>query len=278
MEGLGAGGHERHAVHGFFRRTDIHEVPGQPVPGLLFPGLSQGAPERLLVRWGRSRPVCQVSIRHVRRHEDSRRAGIGRTVCRARDGPRVLFLQYFRPVPARPFPGAGMGARPRIRRGLATDQRIRYCRECSRAVEYNSARRRWKEPAAAAVPGGGVGHAADSYSETASMTWLRADLHVHTCHSRQTGDLTFLRSRDCYSKPEEVYRVAKSRGMDLVAITDHDTIDGALELLDHLPGAEDVIVGEEVSCRFPDGNVNVHFGVYGMTEALHRELQPLRRN
>ena len=25
--------------------------------------------------------------------------------------------------------------------------------------------------------------------------------------------------------------------MDLVAITDHDTLDGALELLDHLPGA-----------------------------------------
>ena len=110
------------------------------------------------------------------------------------------------------------------------------------------------------------------------MTWLRADLHVHTCHSRQSGDFTFLRSRDCYSKPQEVYRVAKARGMDLVAITDHDTLDGALELLDRLPGAQDVIVGEEVSCRLPDGNVKVHLGVYGMTEALHREVQPLRRN
>ena len=110
------------------------------------------------------------------------------------------------------------------------------------------------------------------------MTWLRADLHVHTCHSRQSGDFRFLRSRDCYSKPEEVYRVARSRGMDLVAITDHDTLDGALELLDHLPGAQDVIVGEEVSCRLPDGNVNVHLGVYGMTEALHRDLQTLRHN
>ena len=110
------------------------------------------------------------------------------------------------------------------------------------------------------------------------MTCLRADLHVHTCHSRQSGDLTFLRSRDCYSRPEEVYRVAKSRGMDLVVITDHDTLDGALELLDHLSGAEDVIVGEEVSCRLPDGDVKVHLGVYGMTEALHRDLRPLRRN
>lgn len=110
------------------------------------------------------------------------------------------------------------------------------------------------------------------------MTTLRADLHVHTYHSKDNRNLALLRSRDCYSRPEDVYRVAKARGMDLVAITDHDTIDGALELLDRRPGAEDIIVGEEVSCRLPDGDLEVHFGVYGMTESLHREVQPLRRN
>jgi len=93
-----------------------------------------------------------------------------------------------------------------------------------------------------------------------------------------SGTLTFLGSRDCYSKPADVYRVAKSRGMDLVAITDHDSIDGALELLDARPDASDIIIGEEVSCRLPDGDIEVHLGVYGMTEELHRELQPLRRN
>jgi predicted metal-dependent phosphoesterase TrpH len=107
---------------------------------------------------------------------------------------------------------------------------------------------------------------------------LRADLHVHTCHSKVCGTLTFLGSRDCYSAPEDVYRVAKARGMDLVAITDHDSIDGALELLSARPDRDDVIVGEEVSCWLPDAHVEVHFGVYGMTEALHRDLQPLRRN
>ena len=66
--------------------------------------------------------------------------------------------------------------------------------------------------------------------------------------------------------------------MDLVAITDHDTIDGALELLDRRPDATDIIVGEEVSCRLPDGGLEVHLGVYGMTEALHRDVQRLRRN
>ncbi len=63
---------------------------------------------------------------------------------------------------------------------------------------------------------------------------MRADLHVHTLHSRRSGSLQFLRSRDCYSEPIDVYRSAKARGMDLVAITDHDSIDGALELMDRL--------------------------------------------
>jgi predicted metal-dependent phosphoesterase TrpH len=105
---------------------------------------------------------------------------------------------------------------------------------------------------------------------------MRADLHVHTLHSKRTGTLRFLRSRDCYSDPVDVYRRAKARGMDLVAVTDHDSIDGALELMHRLPDSHDVIVGEEVSCWH--GAIEVHLGVYGITESLHREIQPLRRN
>ena len=66
--------------------------------------------------------------------------------------------------------------------------------------------------------------------------------------------------------------------MDYVAFTDHDSIGGALELLDARPDLDDLIVGEEVSCWLPDTDVQVHLGVYGMTEALHRDLQPLRKN
>lgn len=110
------------------------------------------------------------------------------------------------------------------------------------------------------------------------MTVLLADLHVHTCYSRYNDNIAFLGARDCYSRPEAVYAVAKARGMDLVAITDHDTIDGALALVERMPDARDIIVGEEVSCWLPDGDLQVHLGVYGMTESLHRDLQPLRRN
>ena len=105
---------------------------------------------------------------------------------------------------------------------------------------------------------------------------MRADLHVHTLHSTRSGNMRFLRSRDCYSRPIDVYRRAKSRGMDLVAITDHDSIDGALELAASADISADVIVGEEVTCWYR--GIEVHLGVYGITEALHREVQPLRRN
>jgi predicted metal-dependent phosphoesterase TrpH len=110
------------------------------------------------------------------------------------------------------------------------------------------------------------------------MTVLRADLHVHTCYSRYNDNIAFLGVRDCYSRPEAVYAMAKARGMDLVAITDHDTIDGALALGERMPDARDIIVGEEITCWLPDGDLQVHLGVYGMTESLHHELQPLRRN
>ena len=105
---------------------------------------------------------------------------------------------------------------------------------------------------------------------------MKADLHVHSYHSGYNYDLPFLRSRDCYSLPEDVYRTAKARGMDFVTITDHDSIDGCLEFLDRHPDAPDFIIGEEISCWL--GEIEVHLGAYGMTERAHREIQPLRKN
>lgn len=70
-----------------------------------------------------------------------------------------------------------------------------------------------------------------------------ADLHVHTRHS------------DGEDSPSEVVEQARLRGIRVIAITDHDCIDGALIAAAHaaaLPGVE-VIVGEEVSTA--DGHV-----------------------
>ena len=105
---------------------------------------------------------------------------------------------------------------------------------------------------------------------------LRADLHVHSYHSGYARHLRVLRARDCYSEPEAVYAAARARGMDVVTITDHDSIDGCLEFLNRHPDAEDFFISEEVECSFPGTTLKAHIGAYAIDERIHREIQPLR--
>ena len=108
--------------------------------------------------------------------------------------------------------------------------------------------------------------------------FFKADLHCHSRYSGRAKHLRFLRCRDCYSQPLDVYFTAKRRGMDLITITDHDSLEGCLEVLNRLGELPDFIMGEEVSARFPAFDHTVHIGVYGLTEAHHREMQELRSN
>lgn len=104
---------------------------------------------------------------------------------------------------------------------------------------------------------------------------MKLDLHVHTTHSGNTTIYPLsLIMKECYNTPEGVYRRAKARGMDLVTITDHDQISGALTLADR----PDVIVGCEVTGVFPNDDVRVHLGVLGLTEVQHAEIQRLRHD
>jgi predicted metal-dependent phosphoesterase TrpH len=115
-------------------------------------------------------------------------------------------------------------------------------------------------------------------SESPPAGLFKADLHCHTRHSGHAKHLRFLRCRDCYSTPLDVYKTAKRRGMDLVTITDHDSIGGGLELLDRLGDLPDFIMGEEASVFFPQFQHEVHVAVYGLNEGHHREIQRLRSN
>jgi predicted metal-dependent phosphoesterase TrpH len=107
---------------------------------------------------------------------------------------------------------------------------------------------------------------------------LRADLHLHSRHSGFTKTLPVFGSRECYSDPAAIYREARARGLDVVTITDHDSLDGCLELRDRYPDATDILMGEEIGCRIPDSGVRVHLGAFGLSERQHREVQPLRDN
>ena len=61
-----------------------------------------------------------------------------------------------------------------------------------------------------------------------TKTTSRADLHCHSTASQlsKLGVQRALGLPECATPPEEVYALAKRRGMDFVTITDHDTIDG----------------------------------------------------
>ena len=102
---------------------------------------------------------------------------------------------------------------------------------------------------------------------------VRCDLHVHSLHSGMcTLPLLKAICRECYSEPEAVYQTLRGRGMDLVTVSDHDSIDAAEALRRHA----DFFISEEVTCRMPSGN-ELHVGVYDLTARQHVEIQR-RRN
>jgi predicted metal-dependent phosphoesterase TrpH len=104
----------------------------------------------------------------------------------------------------------------------------------------------------------------------------KVDLHVHTRFS-SFRHLKPLRARDSYSDPLRVYERCREIGCDYVAITDHDTIDGALELLSRRPDLEPtVIIGEEVETHFPETGQWAHVNVLDVDEATHEDLRRVK--
>lgn len=104
------------------------------------------------------------------------------------------------------------------------------------------------------------------------------DLHCHSTYSDET--LRWLPGLVYHPllTPGEIYDLAKSRGMDFVTITDHDTIDGCKALLDERGDLADFIIGEEISTRFPEDGTIVHVNAFGLDDATHAEIVRLRDN
>ncbi|HXN91944.1 MAG TPA: PHP domain-containing protein [Candidatus Sulfotelmatobacter sp.] len=67
----------------------------------------------------------------------------------------------------------------------------------------------------------------------------RADLHMHTTFS------------DGWPSPRELVDYASAAGLNVIAVTDHDTIEGAVRAADHAARRSklQVVIGEEISSR-----------------------------
>jgi glycosyltransferase involved in cell wall biosynthesis/predicted metal-dependent phosphoesterase TrpH len=96
-------------------------------------------------------------------------------------------------------------------------------------------------------------------------------MHCHSTASQRAklGVQRSLGLPECATPPEEVYELAKRRGMDFVTITDHDTIDGCLQLADR----PDTFVSEELTARFAGEAQAVHVLCYGINPGDHEWLQ-----
>jgi len=105
----------------------------------------------------------------------------------------------------------------------------------------------------------------------------KADLHCHSVYSTFKY-FRVANTRDSYNRPEEVYRLAKERGMDFVTLTDHDSIDGCLYLLNKNPDLADFFISEEVETYFPATRQRIHVNVFDIDERQHEEIQRRRGN
>ena len=100
---------------------------------------------------------------------------------------------------------------------------------------------------------------------------MKADLHLHSTAS------------DGRHSPEELVRMAASRGVEVIGITDHDTVDGipaALEAAKSFPKLR-VIPGVEISTDVPHGEVHmlgyfIDYADPGLTKKL-AELRNSRK-
>jgi predicted metal-dependent phosphoesterase TrpH len=82
------------------------------------------------------------------------------------------------------------------------------------------------------------------------LALVRIDLHTHSTASDGTDP------------PAQVMRRAAAAGLDVVALTDHDTLAGHREARDALPPGLALLTGMELSCRL-DGR-SVHMLAYGI--------------
>src|SRR5437667_10690036 len=104
----------------------------------------------------------------------------------------------------------------------------------------------------------------------------KCDLHIHSRYSARSEEWLFRRMEypDRYSEPRELHRQLLERGMDFITITDHDTIEGCLQIV-HLPQS---FISEQITTYFPQDPCKIHILAWGISEAQHEEIVAVRDN
>ncbi|WP_405489202.1 PHP domain-containing protein [Streptomyces sp. NBC_00096] len=94
---------------------------------------------------------------------------------------------------------------------------------------------------------------------------MRIDLHAHSTASDGTDT------------PAELVRNAAAAGLDVVALTDHDTVAGYREAIDALPAGLTLVTGAELSCRLDGTGMHLLAYLFDPEEPeLSRERELVR--
>jgi glycosyltransferase involved in cell wall biosynthesis len=115
-------------------------------------------------------------------------------------------------------------------------------------------------------------------NERRSSELGRVDFHLHSYASNVTDyyAANSFSIPESYSDPIKLHHALKLRGMSLITLTDHNSIDGVREMLDR--GLPDVFISSEMTTTFPEDGCNIHITVANMTEAQFSEVNRLRGN
>jgi glycosyltransferase involved in cell wall biosynthesis/predicted metal-dependent phosphoesterase TrpH len=104
----------------------------------------------------------------------------------------------------------------------------------------------------------------------------KCDLHIHSRYSARSEEWLFRRLDfpDSYTDPRELHRELLKLGMDYVTITDHDTIEGCLQIID----LSQTFISEQVTTYFPQDQCKIHLLAWGISEEQHRDIERTRDN
>jgi glycosyltransferase involved in cell wall biosynthesis len=106
----------------------------------------------------------------------------------------------------------------------------------------------------------------------------KIDFHLHSYASNVTDyyAANAFAIPESYSDPLVLYPMLKQRGMTLVTLTDHNSIDGVLIMLD--AGLPDVFISSEMTTTFPEDGCNIHITIANVTPGQFKEANRLRKN
>lgn len=105
---------------------------------------------------------------------------------------------------------------------------------------------------------------------------MKIDLHVHSKHSKRPS-VWLLQKLNCpesYLEPKAIYEYLRYKGMSHVTITDHNSINGCLEIAE----LENTFLSEEITTYFPEDRCKIHILAWNINEEIHQEIQHVREN